>query len=224
MRKHKSLKLENEEICALCGGKCCKNGGCKYLSQDFAQIKLDYIESVLDQGNISVAALIDFRHQSKKTFANITLYLRERDINHDAIDLVSVRSCCSSLKNNRCEHDISNRPSVGATLVPSFPEKCHPSISHEEFIANWEPHQEVLHQIVEIKTGKTVLDKLEEDVEELFYKLYSKQIDEYDSEHSVKDMIGMLKDFEALYPEAAKKGIERSNQNVPMGLLRNYRK
>ena len=42
------VAIENYEACAICGGMCCKKCGCDYFVSDFESMKLDYLESKLD--------------------------------------------------------------------------------------------------------------------------------------------------------------------------------
>lgn len=220
-----ALKLENQELCKVCGGRCCKNGGCAYLSEDFEELKVDYIMEVLKSGRISIAASLDFSYTKNGVpFANPTLYLREREINRGEIDLISIRSQCVSLEEDHCHYEILKRPTMGATMEPNYPHQCKSSISTEDFIANWEPYQKVLERVVKRITGKSVDEKIKEDVENLFFKLYSKQKEEYDSNKSIYAMSKLLKDFELAFPEQAEAGIARSLQNVPFALLRDYKK
>jgi len=222
--KYKAIKSENKNLCKECGGRCCKNGGCAYIPEDIENICLEEIEKLLDTGRVSIAASLSFkRAKNQKPIAEPTLYIRERDINRDVIDLISVRSACASLENNHCHYtEIDDRPSMGATMIPSFPDECKSTIRTSEFLEYWQPYQKVLMRIVKKRSGMSFDEKLSEDVVELFRKIYSKDLREYESASSFHRMAGLLKSFQLVFPEEAKRGKEKALTNTPFALLRKY--
>ena len=86
-------KVESRDLCALCGGYCCKKCGCDYFVSDLENSKIEYFESLLDTGRVSVVAALNFKRlPNGKLFNEPLLYLRARNKNRDEIDLLSFKT------------------------------------------------------------------------------------------------------------------------------------
>lgn len=48
-------QFENRELCAACGGLCCKICGCDYFTSDIEIFTIEYLESMLDTGRVCVS-------------------------------------------------------------------------------------------------------------------------------------------------------------------------
>lgn len=167
-------RVENKIICKECGGACCKGGGCAYLSTDLKDINIEIIESLLDEGRASIAATLSFKYINGSTpIAVPTLFIRARNINRDAVDLVSIPSACLSLEEEGCYFDLEHRPSCGATMIPKKSHLCHTDITREDLIASWEPYQNLLSRIVKRRTKMSVHQKIRLDVIEYIYQMLS---------------------------------------------------
>lgn len=47
---------ENREICANCGGMCCKKCGCDFGADNFENLIIDYLQKKLEEGYISIVS------------------------------------------------------------------------------------------------------------------------------------------------------------------------
>lgn len=202
MEKH---ELENREICAKCGGRCCKISGCMYFVTDFESMKLDYLESVLDTGRISIKAELSFERLSNgKIIVSPILYLVSRNINRDVIDLVSFTNTCASLEKDGCYFSFKDRPSGGVQHVPRENLECYSTFKAHDEIEKFLPYQKVLQRIVKRRTGMSVNEKIKEDVEALFLKIMLKDYSDvpFEERDAFKAVWGILIE---VFPEQFKK-------------------
>jgi len=214
-------KIENKDICAKCGGKCCKGCGCVYVAKDFENIKIDYLEEILRSGRVSIVSHLDFQLTANgRPYTNTTLYIRERNTNRGAIDLVSITTQCASLEENGCCYDIDHRPTGGAALTPNYPNDCTSAIPESEMLATWLPYQNILRRLVKRFTGLSVEQKIRQDVEELAYKIISNKKESYESQFSRNFLTLILEDFEIAFPNEVANGRKRALSETPFALIR----
>lgn len=198
-------KLENKNICAECGGYCCKKCGCDYFVSDIESFKIDALEELLKTGHVSIVAALDFKHlPNGKLTVNHLLYLRERNIGRDVIDLFSLKRTCASLTEQGCPYTLDKRPSGGATLIPKENMECFSSVDRLEEINKWLPYQKVLERLVKRHTGLSVQAKLKEDAEKLFNEIYNQEY-EYVAEAERYDIKKNILELIKVFPEEAKK-------------------
>ena len=175
-------QLENKELCAKCGGYCCKAGGCMYFVSDFENMKIDYLDSVLDTGRVSIKTALRFDMlPNGKIIVNSILYLKARNVGHDAIDLISLQTRCASLEENGCHFTLEKRPSGGVMHIPKENNghfACYSAFDSPNEVDKYIPYQKILHRLVKRRTGKSVDEKIKEDVEELFIKIITKDYDD----------------------------------------------
>lgn len=217
-------KTENKDICKTCGGKCCKACGCNYASFDFPEVNQKSIIHALESGHISIIARLDFQFAPNgKPFVSSTLYLRERNIGHEAIDLINISSTCISLTETGCTYDIENRPYGGAVLKPNYPGICNSHEAQDIVCNSWLPYQNILRKIVKKYTGKTVEEQIKTDVENLYYKLFTNDFNEFDSETSIFMYKDMIRDFLQVFPEEIIKAKKRAEgkENPVLRLTKN---
>lgn len=210
-------KAENRAICAECGGYCCKKCGCDYFVSDFPKVSKDIIEEELSSGRASIVAALEFtRTNNGKIIANPWLYLRARNKNRGEIDLLSFKTSCAALKEDGCSYTLDKRPSGGASFIPRMDEEgcftCYRAVDYLEELKRWIPYQNILHKIVRNHTGMNTFDKLRQDVEELFYSIYTKNYKDViqDELMEVRDMVPTLIEC---YPNEYKKARDRYNSN-----------
>lgn len=204
-------KVEDKNICAKCGGFCCKKCGCDYFVSDFDNLKLDYLLNVLSDGKISVVSSLDFKKtQNGKLICLPVLSLRARNENREVIDLLSFKTRCSQLGNNGCLYDLDNRPSGGATLIPGLNMACHSDVNRLEELNKWLPYQNVLGKIVKRYTGKSIDSKLREDVENLFYDILCHNFNGV-LDIELYDVLNMLPLLEEVYPSELRNAKKRYN-------------
>lgn len=115
-----------------------------------------------------------------------------------------MKTKCSKLTDAGCEYSYEDRLSGGKNLVPVENGRCHPNINPMDKILEWEPYQKQLTRIVKRYTGKTVDQKLREDVTNLFYDVRVGNIKGV-SPIELEDIKGMLPLLARCYPEEAKK-------------------
>lgn len=209
-----NIQMENKEICAKCGGFCCKKSGCDYSIKDFESLKIDYLQSKLEEGYISIVSAQDFLETKDGKIINSPfLYLRARNINRPIIDLLSMKTTCKSLEKNGCRYNLENRPSGGVNLIPADGNKsCYPLIPPLEIVKEWQNYQKILARLVKRMTGKSVQENLKIDVENLFYDCFSKNFEGV-MDIEIQDILEMLPLLAKAYPEEYKKAKARYNQN-----------
>lgn len=199
------MELENKEICARCGGTCCKNSGCDYAPEDFDSIKTEYILKILSEGYVSIVSVQHFDIVNGKLVHWPFLYLRARGEGRGAVDLLSFKKRCVALTPTGCRYNFNRRPTGGKNLVPDPNFDCKPYIPQIEIINRWEPYQSVLARCVKRLTGKNVYEILREDAKNVFIDCFNKNFDGI-AECEIKDMINLIpylaKVYKAEYEEA----------------------
>lgn len=209
---------ENKELCAKCKGKCCKKGGCQYAPSDFESIKYSYLLEKLKEGYISIVCVLDFAVLGGKVIPKPYLYVKSRNTGRDIIDLVSLRTKCLCLTDSGCMYDFSHRPSGGVNLIPDQ-NGCYPEKDPMEFIMMWQPHQDVLRKLVRQISGKTVEQKLSEDVQQLFTDLLEKNFNGVDKEE-LTDVLSNINRYILAFPNEYKKAKAQYNLLRPQNNLR----
>lgn len=212
-------RIEDKNICAKCGGFCCKKSGCDYFVSDFDSLKLDYLITLLNSGKVSIVASLEFnRLKTGQLICGQILSLRARNINREAIDLLSFKTTCSQLTETGCAYNLDERPSGGASLIPGENMTCYSEVDRISELKKWEPYQKVLERAVKRLTGKSVQAKLKEDVENLFYDILCKNFDGV-MDIELYDVQGMLPLLNEIFPEEVKKAKFRY-QNNPVQVLK----
>lgn len=209
-------KYEDRSMCSKCGGYCCQKSGCDYFVSDLKNTKLEYIESLLDTGRVSIVAGFNFKRLPKgQLICEPFLYLRARNINRGEIDLLSFKTTCASLESEGCHYDISERPSGGSCLIPKFvngEKECFSEVDRVEELLKWTQYQKVLERIVKRRTGMSVYAKLKCDAENLFYDLAMGNITGV-KEEEIRDVIGMVPMLAEIYKEEFRRAEERCKKD-----------
>lgn len=170
-----NLKIENYDLCAKCGGFCCKKSGCDYVPSDFNSLAMNDIIELLNSNNISIVSQLMFDKLSNgKLVCQPFLYLRARNTGRDAIDLFSFKTKCSLLTDTGCKLSYEERPTGGKNLIPKENMKCYHTNNPQEDMKKWEAYQKVLAKVVKKVTGKTVEDKMIEDIRNVFNCIYER--------------------------------------------------
>lgn len=194
-------KIENKDICAKCGGFCCKKSGCDYFVSDFDNLKLDYLLDVLNEGKISVVSSLDFnRLKNGKLICSQILSLRAKNNNRDIIDLLSFKTTCSQLTSSGCNYNLEERPSGGVALIPKENMACYSDVNRVEELKKWLPYQKVLEKAVKKFTGMSADNKLKEDVENLFYDILCENFDGV-MRIELSDVLNMFPLLKEAFPE-----------------------
>lgn len=204
---------EDKALCASCG-KCCIKCGCDYFPSDFEKIDIETIEKVLDEGRTSVIAYLIFKEINGKLIVEPMLYLRARNIYRPEIDLLSLKTACASLESEGCHFTIEERPSGGALLIPRPNLECYYEIDRDTEMRKWHKYQKALQRIVKRRTGKSVHEKLREDVENLFLALLNKEFNGV-TERELKDVKEILSDLAKVYPNEFENALENHKKTGP---------
>lgn len=201
-------KVINLEICSKCFGTCCKKSGCDYMPNDFDDLSFEGLFNAINKRNISIVSELIFREENDSFSATPILFLREKGIGKNTIDLVSMKNACSSLTSTGCKYTLKDRPSGGSCIIPSenYP-ACPTTLNKQELLSSWIPYQEVLTQIVKKITGMSVEDRIKNDVKQLIIKYLSK---EYDTIHpsTVKETLQLITNISKAYPKETKQAAE----------------
>lgn len=206
-----NIKFENKDICKKCGGKCCKKCGCDYSTDNFQDLSTKALEEILSEGKISIVAALNIkRSKNGNKFIIPFLYLRARNKNRNVVDLLSLKSECSMLTKDGCSYNIEERPKGGVNLIP-YESKCLPYEEPLKIVQGFERYQNALSKMVKRLTGKTVDQKLREDIENLFYDVTMGNF-EYVSDRERKEIAPLLYDLAEIYPEICQKGIDRAKK------------
>lgn len=193
-------KKEDREICRECGGYCCINCGCDYFVSDIESFKIDALDNFLSSGYVSIIATLEFKTLPNGVLSVFPLlYLRERNINRDVVDLLSMKTTCASLLEDGCRYDLDNRPSGGATLIPKPDFECVSSVDRKQELLKWKPYQKTLERLVKRYTGLSVAAKLKEDVENLFLDVLNSNFENVSLKEKV-DILKMLPLLQQAYP------------------------
>ena len=207
-----NIKYENKNICAKCGGMCCKKSGCDYFVSDFKDMSTNYLENFLKQGYASIVALLDLSELNGQFVVTPILMLRARNKNRYIIDLVSMKTECMSLTETGCSFDITKRPSGGATFIPKENGRCEESINKLEEALKYMPYQKTLQRLVKRFTGMSYDAKLKEDIENLIYNILSKNFDGV-HETEVKEILDFFPYLAQAYPEQYVNAKKRYNDS-----------
>lgn len=199
------MEYENRDLCSECGGKCCKKSGCDYYTSDFKTINKKAILDILQTGDVSIVAALDFYKTKDGKYSVLPfLYLRARNEDRDIIDLFSMKKQCSMLTDSGCTYDLEHRPAGGVNLIPKEG-GCQPLLNQLDELRKWQPYQNMLSKIVTRYTGKSVYEVLRNDVSNVFYQVLTKQFDGV-AESEIADikqcMHELLKCFPKEYEEA----------------------
>lgn len=211
---------ENKDLCSKCGGMCCKKCGCDYFVSDFENLNLDYLESILDKGRISIVACFDFsRLPNGKLINQPILYLRARNVDRGIIDLFSLKKTCASLEDDKCHYNWTERPSGGKSLIPSEA-GCYSNIDRIEELNKWKPYQKLLHRIVKRRCGRSVYAELAINVENVLNDIVNGNLDGV-SKIEIVDIKSMLPMLAEIYPNEFKNAL---NKNPNKTLVLNNQK
>lgn len=177
-----SIKYEDKDLCRKCGGFCCKKGGCMYFVSDFNPFNKETIVRALETGNVSIRASLDFKWVNGKDVAIPFLYLGPRNVDRGVVDLFSFKKQCSMLTDTGCSYDLKDRPSGAVNLIPHMNEltgefDCEPIVDLDMKLKEYITYQDLLRKMVKRYSGASVMQKLSEDMETLFYQIFTNDFD-----------------------------------------------
>lgn len=158
--------MENLEICAKCGGSCCKGMGCHYSPEDFSDLSLDGLKKEIDKGHISIdwweGNPFDNEEWIPKAY-----FLRVRNVDAPVVD-ASWGGRCSLLTEKGCSLSYGERPKGGRMLIPHESHRCKVEYTKDECARDWYEYIDVLRELEEIyDDGEDHFQKMLEKMMEL---------------------------------------------------------
>lgn len=202
---------ENTEVCKNCGGRCCKKSGCDYWPSDLPDKTYKGILKFLENGKVSIVAMMNFKRINEKLCNFPFLYLRERNTGKDVVDLLSMKTPCSNLTEHGCSYTYEERPSGGKNLTPSKDGLCYPKEDNLQKVLEWSPYQKQLEKIVKRYTGLSIDNKIKEDVVTLLTDIKEENFKNV-SELEINDVERMLPMLIECYKEQAEQVLNNSNK------------
>ena len=202
---------ENKEVCKNCGGRCCKKSGCDYWPSDLPDKTYKGILKFLENGKVSIVAMMNFKRINGKLCNFPFLYLRERNTGRDVVDLLSMKTPCSNLTEHGCSYTYEERPSGGKNLTPSKDGLCYPKEDNLKKVLEWSPYQKQLEKIVKRYTGLSIDNKIKEDVVTLLTDIKEENFKNV-SELEIIDVKRMLPMLIECYKEQAEQVLNNSNK------------
>lgn len=140
---------ENHNICAECGGCCCKRYGGAYHPEDFdCEITVESVEKLLDTGKVS----IDWYEIDN---GGRGYFLRSRHANGGKVD-PSWGDRCVNLTDTGCSLEFDKRPFGCRSLIPEKNERgecTKGAVGKEESYIIWKPYQDVLSVVCDKYNG-----------------------------------------------------------------------
>ena len=210
-----NVKHEDLNICRECGGMCCKKSGCDYAVGDFNDRSMNGLLEALAVGDKSIVSMINFETLPNGKFIAVPfLYVRARNCDRDIVDLVSMKTTCSMLTDSGCSYDYDHRPFGGRNLVPRRRSEgpCRPDVNPLDKIMEWEPYQKQLRKIVKRFSGKSVEEKIREDVEQLFYDTLAHNFKGV-HKREMEDLEGFIPLLVRAYPEERVNALNRCRRD-----------
>lgn len=210
---------EDKEICAACGGFCCKKSGCDYAANDFVSINKKRLLEILEEGNVSIVGATNIiTLKNGKKICDPFLYLRARNTGRDVVDIFSFKTQCSMLREDGCEYDYTTRPSGGKNLIPKGLDEdglplCHGAESPLKIALSWKPYQSLLAHAVKRLTGMSVQECFKRDLEEVFYDILTENFKGV-SEIEIVDMLANIGQLTSIYPDVYEKARARARKNL----------
>mgnify|MGYP000190484985 FL=1 len=202
---------ENTEVCKNCGGRCCKKSGCDYWPSDLPDKTYKGILKFLENGKVSIVAMMNFKRINGKLCNFPFLYLRGRNTGRDVVDLLSMKTPCSNLTEHGCSYTYEERPSGGKNLTPSKEGLCYPKEDNLQKVLEWSPYQKQLEKIVKRYTGLSIDNKIKEDVVTLLTDIKEENFKNV-SELEIIDVERMLPMLIECYKEQAEQVLNNSNK------------
>lgn len=202
---------ENTEVCKNCGGRCCKKSGCDYWPSDLPDKTYKEILKFLENGKVSIVAMMNFKRINGKLCNFPFLYLREKNTGRDVVDLLSMKTPCSNLTEHGCSYTYEERPSGGKNLTPSKDGLCYPKEDNLQKVLEWSPYQKQLEKIVKRYTGLSIDNKIKEDVVTLLTDIKEENFKNI-SELEIIDVERMLPMLIECYKEQAEQVLNNSNK------------
>lgn len=157
--------LCDKEMCAKCGGRCCKRMGCHFRPQDFKNLTAQSLIDFIDE---SQCVSIDWWEgnplDENDESIERTYFLRVRNKDGRIVEGAWVGEC-KLLETNGCPLSDEYRPHGGYTLVPAkdADSECVSEYTKQQCVTEWLQYQDVLREVVEHYGGAhmSIVDLME---------------------------------------------------------------
>lgn len=150
----------NHEICAECGGECCKRCGCEFSPDDFSEISFEFLKKEIQKGYITIEYINgEIVHQDNGSYI-----LRVRNKEDSIVKYHFSKGPCILLGEKGCKLSDDKRPAGGRLLRPSNEKagffnssrRCYSNYSLEDCCYEWAPHQKILYDLAEYFENKKI--------------------------------------------------------------------
>ena len=150
----------NPELCAECGGECCKTCGCHFSPDDFPKLTWESLEEEFWKGMITIEYV-----DGEQVYESFGAYIvRMRNVDGPAIEGGYFRSQraapCIMWTEKGCRLPYEKRPTGGRLLVPSRTEggfyTCRNSYNLSDCWHEWKAFDRLLSDFVEAHRGAEV--------------------------------------------------------------------
>lgn len=158
--------LQNKELCAECGGRCCKNAPCHYSPNDFKDLTFEGLKRVIDQkGYIAIMKIGMYEYDYYKEFCDQYYYYilrikRHGDSNAFKIEKNSKPTLCCLWTKKGCKLNFNQRPLGAKKLVPKENLRCEQLYSLEQCMREWKPYTKTLRALYRYYKRKKFFDFL----------------------------------------------------------------
>lgn len=140
--------LRNPEMCAKCGGECCKRCGCFFSPDDFEEVSYESLKAEMAKGYITIEH-VDLDMYYMVGYAWV---VRVRN-QSDPVVVSSVyhrpNSPCVMLGPDGCKFDWEHRPAGGKLLKPDNGLMCDSDYTLRQTVREWRRYQNILYMLAE---------------------------------------------------------------------------
>lgn len=146
---------ENRELCAKCGGECCKSMGCTFSPNDFKEeITKNSMIKLLETGLVSIDCYDGDPTKDENDYSGdyINAYyprIRNLPTKFSQAELVeySWSGQCGLLKEDGCRLSFEYRPYQAKVLIPNE-NGCECAYSKQKCAIDWLPYHDIFEDIV----------------------------------------------------------------------------
>jgi hypothetical protein len=207
-------KYENKDICAKCGGKCCRSGGCIIDISQFREFNKENLKELILTGMVTIDwwegdprdELEDLRDKGKASEYDIKMLeeykdipyvpeaylIRMKELGEDDIAIGSWGGhCMLHHLYGECPLELEYRPAEAATMIPN-PDRTHPDV-RVRFKASCSNSDDVTYtkQYIAIR-GLPYHDIIESVCEDI-YDNYDVKTIKYDKDKSIETYKRIIK-------------------------------
>lgn len=147
---------ETPDICASCGGRCCKSMSCEAFPQDIfgtEEPTYERLINFLKDGNWSIdcwegdVRLDCGQDIPDDEYLYRCYYIRPRHVGVNTLFDFSYGGCCSFLTETGCSLSWEQRPTAGKSLKAYSVNDCHSEYGKKEAALAWVPYHDWFERI-----------------------------------------------------------------------------